>query len=342
MSYFVGLDVSLKETHICVLASGGRVVARGCVETAPLSLALWLSEHARGAEAVVLETGGLSSWLSAGLIELGVPAVIVDARLAKKALSGRANKSDVNDAEGLAWLALTGWYRRVAGKSEEAREWRALLVAYMQLTGQRRSLENVVRALLRGFGAKVGRVAKGHFEARVGALLEDLPQLGDAVLALLAARRVLMVEASGLEKRIRAVARGCEVCRRLMTVPGVGPMTALAFVTAIDDPARFENSYDVGAYLGLTPRLFQSGEVAYNGRISKWGDGLDRHMLYEAANSLLVRVKDWCPPKVWATRLARRVGPKKARVALARKLAVILHRIWLSGDEFRWTKEATA
>ena len=229
----------------------------------------------------------------------------------------------------------------MAGKSAEARERRALLVAYKQLTGQRRSLENVVRALLRGFGAKVGRVAKGRFEARVRALLEELPRLTDAVLALLAARRALLVEASGLAKRIKAVARESAVCRRLMTVPGVGPMTALAFVAAIDDPARFADPYSVGAYLGLTPRLFQSGEMAYNGRISKWGDALARHMLFEAANSLLVRVKDWCAPKAWATRLARRIGPKKARVALARKLAVILLQIWLSGDEFRWSNTAT-
>jgi transposase len=275
-------------------------------------------------------------------VALGVPAVIVDARLAKKALSGRANKSDANDAEGLAWLALTGWYRRVSVKSEAARIRRSLLVARSQLCGQRRSLDNVVRALFRGFGVKFGSVGKSAFEARAQLLLEDQPELGDAVLALLAARRVLLAELAGLEKRIKAVAQDSEVCRRLMTVPGVGPMTALAFTAAIDAPGRFEDSYDVGAYLGLTPRLFQSGEVAYNGRISKWGDALARHMLYEAANSLMVRVKAWSPPKAWAVRLARRIGAKKARVALARKLAVILHRIWLEGTSFQWTKQAAA
>ena len=342
MSYYVGMDVSLEESHLCVLDDGGGIVARGSAASDPAALGAWLSAHAPGASVVVLETGGFSSWLASGLQELGVPAVIVDARLAKKALSGRANKSDRNDAEGLAWLARTGWYRRVAGKSAEAREWRAFLVARQQLCSQRQSLENVVRALLRGFGVKVGRVAKGRFEARVRGLLEELPQLGDAVGALLTARRALLCQIAVLEKRIKAVARESAVCRRLMTVPGVGPMTALAFVAAIDDPKRFANSYDVGAYLGLTSRLFQSGEVAYNGRISKWGDALARHMLYEAANSLLVRVKAWSPPKVWAARLVRKVGPKRARVALARKLAVILHRIWLSGEDFRWTKEATA
>ena len=342
MTYYVGLDVSLKETEVCVLAPGGRLVARARVASDPVSLSNWLGIHASSASAVVLETGGLSSWLAGGLVAFGVPAVIVDARLAKKALSGRANKSDANDAEGLAWLALTGWYRRVAVKSEAARVRRALLVARSQLCGQRRSLENVVRALFRGFGLKIGSPGKAAFETRTRQLLEDRPELGDAVLALLAARQTLLSEQASLDKRIKAAAQASPVCRRLMTVPGVGPMTALAFVAAIDNPERFEDSYDVGAYLGLTPRLFQSGELAYSGRISKWGDALARHMLYEAANSLIVRVKAWSAPKAWAVRLVRKIGAKKARVALARKLAVILHRIWLEGTNFQWTKEATA
>jgi transposase len=127
-----------------------------------------------------------------------------------------------------------------------------------------------------------------------------------------------------------------------MTVPGVGPMTALAFVTAIDDPGRFARSASVGAYLGLTPRRHQSGEADWSGRISKHGDGLARHLLYEAANSLIARVRKWSAPKAWAARLVRKLGPKKARVALARKLAVILHRIWLDGTEFRWSQEVAA
>jgi transposase len=342
MTYYAGLDVSLKETHVCVLATGGRLVARGCVATEPEAISAWLSAHAPEVSVVVLETGAMSSWLASGLVALGVRAVIVDARLAKKALSGRPNKSDRTDAEGLAWLALTGWYRRVAVKSERARLRRSLLVARGQLCDQRRALENVVRALFRGFGLKFGVAGKGAFEARARALLEERPELGEAVLALLSARRVIVAEVVGLEKAIDAAARQSAVCRRLMTVPGVGPMTALAFTAAIDDPERFSDSTDVGAYLGLTPRLFQSGEVAYNGRISKWGDALARHMLYVAANSLMERVKAWSAPKAWALRLKRRVGGKKARVALARKLAVILHRIWRDGTVFQWTKEAAA
>ena len=342
MSYYVGMDVSLKETHLCVLRDGGEIVARGRVASEPAALAAWLGAHAPDALRVVLETGGFSSWLASGLQALGVRAVIVDARLAKKALSGRANKSDANDAEGLAWLSLTGWCRQVAAKSEEVRLWRTLLTSRQQVMKQRRALESQIRAFFRSFGHKVGRVCKAGFEGRARELLEARQDLSPAVEALLAVRRVLLQQGAVLEQQIKSRARQSEICRRLMTVPGVGPLTALSFQAAIDDPWRFSSSYDVGAYLGLTPRLFQSGEMAYNGRISKWGDGLARHMLYEAANSLLVRVKDWCALKVWGARLVRRIGPKKARVALARKLAVILHRLWVTGEEFQWKTEAAA
>jgi transposase len=291
---------------------------------------------------VVLETGGQSSWLHRELSSRGVPAVIVDARRAKAALSCRMNKTDANDAEGLAQLARTGWYREVAAKRPEARLARSLLLARQQLVKQRRDLHNQVRALLRGFGLAVGRVARHRFEARVWELVERVPLLEDAIEPLLMVCRSVDERITELEGRIGTIAKASPVCARLMTVPGVGPMTALAFVTALDDPDRFTRSASVGAYLGLTPRRHQSGEVDGSGRISKRGDGLARHMLYEAANSLLSRVRTWSPPKAWAARKVARVGPKKARVALARKLAVILHRIWVDGTEFRYTKEATA
>lgn len=244
--------------------------------------------------------------------------------------------------KGLAHLARTGWYREVAAKRPEIRLARSLLLARRQLTKQRRDLENQVRALLRGFGLTVGTVARSRFEARVWELAGREAGLADALGSLLAVRRALDIEIKTLEKRIVAATADSEVCRRLMTVPGVGPMTALAFVTALDDPHRFRRSSSVGAYLGLTPRRHQSGAMDWSGRISKHGDGLARHMLYEAANSLLSRVRRWSAPKAWAARMVKRVGGKKARVALARKLAVILHRIWVDGGEFEWTRVAKA
>lgn len=343
MEQYVGLDVSLKETHFCVVDGAGVEVACGREVTHPELLARALRRHAPSARVIVLETGGQSSWLQRELEAAGLPAVIVDARRAKAALSCRLNKTDANDAAGLAQLARTGWYRAVMAKRPEARLARASLLAHQQLVKQRRDLENQVRALLRGFGLAVGRVSRARFEERVWALVRRAPRLEEALAPLLTVRRSLCLQVAALEGRIAALAGDCPVCHRLMTVPGVGPITALAFMTAIDDPARFARSSSVGAYLGLTPRRHQSGAANWSGRISKHGDALARHMLYAAANSLLSRVKRWSAPKAWAARLAKRIGAKKARVALARKLAVILHRIWCEASEFRWSaKQAVA
>jgi len=342
MKHFIGLDVSLKETHVCVVDETGTAVAVCREATRPDLLASAIGRLAPSVERVVLETGGQSSWLQRSLRGLGVPTVIVDARQAKAALSCRLNKTDANDAEGLAQLARTGWYREVRAKRPEAALGRSVLLARQQLVKQRRDMENQVRALLRGFGLAVGAVSRGRFEERVWELVRCQPQLENAIGPLLMVRRCVDDHIQELEGRIRSVVGGSAVCSRLMTVPGVGPITALAFVTAIDDPYRFARSASVGAYLGLTPRRHQSGEVDWAGRISKRGDALARCMLYEAANVLLTRVRKWSAPKAWAAKLARKAGAKKARVALARKLATILHSMWVNGTEFQWTREATA
>ena len=298
MEHYVGLDVSLKETHICVVDGKGKVLARGREATQPELLAKAINDLAPAARVVVLETGGQSSWLQRELESRGIPAVIVDARRAKAALSCRMNKTDANDAEGLAQLARTGWYREVAAKRPETRIARSLLLARQQLVKQRRDLENQMRALLRGFGLAVGTVTRNKFEERVWALIRREPLLEDALGPLLTVRRSLCLHIKELEGRIGAVTSESPVCKRLMTVPGVGPRgsrgcppeyherghpvapgTALAFVTAIDDPGRFAKSSSVGAYLGLTPRRHQSGEMDWSGRISKHGDRLARHML---------------------------------------------------------------
>lgn len=334
MSHYVGLDVSLKITHLCVVDRDGRVLARAREGTQPGLLATAIRRLAPQAERVVLETGGQSSWLHQGLVAEGVPAVIVDARRAHAALKVQMNKTDANDAEGLAQLARTGWYAAVAAKRPETRRLRALLAARQLLAAQRREIENQARALLRGFGLAVGRVSRRGFEERVGTLVAAEPDLIPALEPLLAARRGLLAQIDMLDKRLKAAARRSETAIRMMSVPGVGPMTALAVMTALDDPTRFSKSASVGAYLGLTPRRHQSGESGWTGRISKRGDPLARHMLYEAANSLMVRVRAPSPLKSWALTLARKAGPKKARVALARKLAVILHRLWIDGTTF--------
>ncbi len=339
MEQYVGLDVSLKETSICVLDGSGETVWQGEVSTSVETLARSIRRKAPGAVRIGLESGLLSTWLWHGLRGLDLPVVCLDARHAKSGLSMQVNKTDRNDAAGLAQIVRTGWYREVQVKSLECHQIRAVLLARARLVAMRRDLENHIRGLLKTFGLLVGKTRSRGFEVRVRELIADEPMLAGAVEALLSVRHEACRQIGGFDDQVRALARAIDPCRRFMTVAGVGPVTALAYFTAIDDPARFRRSRSVGAYLGLTPRRYQSGEVDRAGRISKCGDGLVRGYLYEAAGVLLTRVQRWSPLKAWGVRLAKRVGAKKAKVAVARKLAVILHCMWTDGSEFWWTKE---
>ncbi|MCH7776646.1 MAG: IS110 family transposase [Gemmatimonadetes bacterium] len=342
MEQYVGLDVSLKETSICVVDGSGEIVYETSVGTTPETIAKFIEKRAPGAVRVGLESGLLSTWLWHGLRALDVPVVCLDARHAASALKMQVNKTDRNDAAGLAQIVRTGWYREVEVKSLACHEVRAVLLARSRLVASRRDLENQMRGLLKPFGLLVGKVRGKGFEGRVRELIADTPAMAEVIDALLLARRTLCTQVARLDVRVRMLAQTIAPCRRLMTVPGVGPITALAYVTVIDDPGRFRKGRSVGAYLGLTPRRYQSGEVDRAGRISKCGDGLVRTLLFEAAGVLLTRVQRMSPLKAWGLRLAKRIGAKKAKVAVARKLAVILHCMWTDGTEFWWTKEEAA
>lgn len=252
------------------------------------------------------------------------------------------NKTDRNDARGIAQIMRTGWYRPVHVKSPSCRSWRALLTARRLVLNKRRDVENGVRALLREAGLKVGTPSRKDFPARVRELAADDPVLAALAEPLLAVIDVMTRQADALTKRVLDEVRTEPTCRRLMTVPGVGPLTALAFRATIDCPDRFRRSRDVGAHLGLTPRRYQSGETDVQGRISRCGDELARTALYEAAHSLLIRSSKWSALRAWGMNVAKRRGMARARVAVARKLAVVLHRMWADGSEFRWGKQAMA
>jgi transposase len=252
------------------------------------------------------------------------------------------NKTDRNDARGIAQIMRTGWYRAVHVKNPCCRSWRALLAARRIVLNKRRDVENGVRALLREAGLKLGTPSRRNFAARVIELVTDDPVLSALARSLLSVIAVMTQEIERLTKRVLDEVRIEPTCRRLMTVQGVGPFTALAFRATIDRPDRFRRSRDVGAHLGLTPRRYQSGETDVQGRISRCGDELARTALYEAAHSLLIRSTKWSALRAWGMNVAKRRGMARARVAVARKLAVILHRIWADGTEFRWTKQATA
>jgi transposase len=342
MTEYVGLDVSLEGTSVCILDDRGRVIFECHVVTDPEAITRLIRAKAPRVNRVGLETGQLSVWLSHELRRLGLPIVCMDARHAHAALSVRPVKTDKNDARGLAQMVRMGWYREVKVKTLSAHEHRSLLMARQRLIIVRRQIEGQVRGLLKTFGLVVGAGVGNSFVRRVNQLADRQPSLSGAIRSLLNVLAAATREIASLDKEIGAIARANITAKRLMTVPGVGPLTALAYVSTFDDPTRFRRSADVGAYLGLTPRHYQSGEIDRQGRISKHGDRFLRTLLYEAANVLMTRVKRWSPLKAWGQRLSKRIGAKKAKIAVARKLAIILHCIWTDGTEFWWSRaEAT-
>lgn len=341
MTIYAGLDVSDKSTHICVVDAEGAVIRRDCVASDPEVLAKWLKKHCSGAGAglgrVVLETGPLSTFLYHGLIERGVPVICICARHARKALSARVNKSDVNDAESLAQLSRTGWFKAVHMKAGATHIDRAALKIRAQLMAARIAMTNQLRGMLKLFGLRMGSVTTPNKRReRLAALFTQRGDLKGVFAPLIESIEALEAQLASSSRLLDARAAADTVCARLMSVPGVGPITALTFKASIEDPGRFARGADAGAYAGLAPRRSQSGERDYSGHITKAGDAMLRSALYEAANNLLVRVKRPFALQTWGRKLAETKGAKRARVAVARKLAILLHKLWQSDTEFCW------
>jgi transposase len=342
MDHYAGIDVSLKQSSVCVVDATGRIARELKVESEPAALVRLFRELGLPLTRIGLEAGPLSQWLHAGLTAAGFETVLLETRHVKAALAAMVVKTDRKDARGIAQLLRMGWFRPVHCKSPSAQEVRALLVARTQLQAKMRDVELSLRGLLRGFGLKVGEVSKGQFAARVRELVSGHAMLEPIAEAMLRAREALRVEFGKLHRAMLAIGRADAVCRQLMTVPGVGALVAVTFRSAVDDPQRFATSKAVGAHFGLTPKKYQSGETDVTGAISKVGDPLVRTALYEAAHIMLTRAVRFSGLKRWAMDVAKRRGMKRAKVALARKLAVVLHAMWRDGTAFRWGKEAEA
>jgi transposase len=343
MPHYVGLDVSQKTTAICVVDEQGRRLWRGACVTDPGAISARVLRHAGVVDVKVgVETGSMTPWLVHGLRSAGLDVECLDARRVKAALQMRLNKTDENDAEGLAQIMRTGWYRAVHVKSLDAHRARALLGARAQLVGMTTRLSNMIRGVLKTFGLLPGAGRGLSFDRKVEALLEGVPEIALIVRPLLATWRQLREQIAVFDKAVRQQVRTDPICRLLMTVPGIGALSSLMYVSTIEDPGRFSRSRAVGAHLGLTPRRYQSGETDRSGHISRCGDGLARTLMYEAAIVILHRVKRSLYLKDWAEAIERRSGSGKARVALARKLSVILHSVWRSGEPFRWAPQAAA
>src|SRR3974390_1184402 len=341
MEHFAGLDVSVKDTSVCIVDDTGRIVREVKVASEPEALLQVLANPAYHFKRIGLEAGPLSQWLFSALAEAGLPVICVETRHMRAVLKAQINKTDRKDARGIAQMMRAGLYRPGHVKTLRSQKRRMLLTHRKLLQSKAIAIENDLRATLRNFGLKVGMAGAVKFEARIKELVENQPDLAELVDPLLIVLRALRDQIVVLHRRLLAIVRDDEVCRRLMTTPGVGPVVALTYRATVDVPARFRKSKSVGAVFGLTCSRYQSGEIDWSGRISRCGDEMMRMMLYEAAQSML-HAKKWSWLKAWAMQIARRRGMKKAIVALARRLAVIMHRIWVDGTEFRWTRQPTA
>ena len=342
MEHYAGLDVSLELTSVCIVDAQGGIVRETKVASHPEDLVRHLRSLEHPITRIGLEAGPLSQWLHAGLTGAGFEAALLETRHVKAALSAMTVKTDRRDARGIAQLLRLGWYRSVHAKSVGAQEVRALLTSRKLMQAKLLDVESGIRGVLRGFGLKVGPISRGRFAMRIRELVDGHAILETASDAMLGARAALETEFKRLHRELLAIVRADPVCRQLMSVPGVGAIVAITFKSGVDHPARFRRSRDIGPHFGLTPRKYQSGELNVTGSITKVGDRMVRTALYEAASVMLTRTVRFSSLKAWGMAVARRRGMRKARVALARKLAVILHRMWVDGTTFHWSSEETA
>ncbi|MGY3611296.1 MULTISPECIES: IS110 family RNA-guided transposase, partial [unclassified Bradyrhizobium] len=309
MEHYAGIDVSLECSSVCVVDANGKIVREAKVASEPEALIAWFRALGYGLERIGLEAGPLSQWLFAKMKAAGLAVELLETRHVRDAFKAMPVKSDRNDARGIAQLIRLGWFRPVHCKSLSAQETRATLTARKLVQSKLLDVENSLRGILRGFGLKVGTPTKREFAGRIQALVAGHPHLERIAGALLAVREILRKEFAAFEKQTRSMARADMQARLLTSVPAVGPIVALTYASAIDDPHRFKSSKQVGAHFGLTPKKHQSGETDYTGRISKIGDGAVRTALYEAAHVMLTKpVKGCSQLKSWAMRIARRAG----------------------------------
>jgi transposase len=338
MDVFIGFDISLQTTHICAVDADGNLIREGVVPSEVEPVDAWLRNQGKDwtIRRIVFETGQLSTHFYHGL-RPSWPVICIDARHAHGTLKAQRVKTDKNDARGLAQIARTGWYKAVHVKSPAGQALRALVGGRKQLVELRLELENHLRGTLKTFGIKLGSVTAASFSTKVQAAIAGQEGLvREVILTMLHARDGIMEQQRLLDSRCGKIARRSPVTKRLMTVPGVGIITALAFQAEIDDPLRFRKSCDVGAHLGLTPKRYASGETDWTGGITKCGNGAMRTLLFEASVTMLTRSGHWSRLKAWGVRLAQRNGFKAASTALARKLAVVMHRMWVTETDFAY------
>jgi transposase len=334
MTHFVGLDASKTSTSVCIMDRDGTLVREGSVATEPAAIIGFLRGEGRRYRRIGIESMGFTPWLYEAMAKAGLPIICIEARHAHGVLKAKLNKTDRNDARGIAELMRTGIYKAVHIKTRGSQEAKLLLTARSLLRRKQRDVDNLIRATLLQYGMKLAAGGRDSFEHRAAELAATNPFIRLIVTELLDARSLLAAKAAILEGHIAELVHNDPVCERLLTAPGVGPFTALAFRSAIDVPERFAKSRNVGVHLGLTSRAYRSGTINRQGRISKCGDVTARTALFMAAQSVLRAAGQPSELKTWGRELLERKGYFVAAVAVARRLAVILHRMWLNGADF--------
>jgi transposase len=330
----------LNSTSICIVNYEGEIIREGEVPTEPVAINQWLKALGLPMERAGLEAGGLTPWLCHELLGMGWAAICIETRHAAAAMKAQRVKTDRNDARGIAHIMRTGWFKEVHVKSHASQKLRVLLGNRRCLLDKRLDIDSQIRGTLKVFGLKTGKVSPGKYEQRIRELVQDDEELQAYIFPMLEVRRHLREQCNVLEKMILDCVKKDEICGLFMTIPGVGPLTALAFKTFVDRPARFRRSKNVGAAAGLTPRKYASGEVDYDGHITKCGDTFLRSHLFEAAKVMLSRASKPNALKAWGLRLAKRSSKKKACVAVARRLAIIMHAMWRDGTVFEMNEDA--
>jgi transposase len=329
---YAGLDVSDTTTAVCVVDASGATIHQTSVSTTPVAIARVLAPYRAAIASVGFETGIKATWLYKELKKRRFPVVCLDALRTHAALSAQRNKTDKIDAHGIAMLLSSGRFTAAYIKADDAVRARLLLAHRRVLVRKAGDLDRALRTSLKEFGASLTR-KNGRTVIQLTNRKRDL-FLSRMSQAMLRASAALRTEIDALDLEVARMVRTDAVCCRLMTAPGVGPLTALTFKAGVDDPFRFRLSRTVGAYFGLTPRRHQSGRTDFSHGISRRGDGSVRAVLYEAAFSLLHNCKTKCALKIWAVNLKERKGSRAATVALARRLAVVLHRMWVTERDF--------
>lgn len=337
MSNFIGLDVSLKTTSICIMDKTGKILSEIVAETSPKAIAEEILATKLPIELVGLECGGTSHWLTKELKKLEFPAICIDAKKMSAAISIRTNKTDRNDAQEIANALRTGYYKEIYQKQDHIMEKQTLLTVRRNLINQRTQSINCIRGILKMLGHLSCGSSQNEekFVSRVQNILMELNE--DVYLSincLLNAYKTVSQEILKIDNRVEVITEEDEDVQLLKTIPGVGAVTAMTFKLEIDDPIRFKQSRSVGAYIGMVPKQYSSGEVVKQGAISKTGSGELRTLLCQSAMCMMYNTKSWSRPKLFGLKIKKKHGHKKAIVALGRKLAVIMHRMLIERKPF--------